>query len=625
MVYLSFAVVFITTTVLTLFGIYQYSQTSTNLRNQLESSLFDTVERLAYSLSNPFYSFHDEGIRDIILSEMKNGAIVGIYIFDSQSENIHYGFERIGEEVNEVTKEKTYENSLNLKKDIVFENLNLGKVNVFMTSDLMESQLRAILITDITQIVILDICLVILMIILLRSKVVIPITRLTKNSSDIADGVLYNEIEVKSNDEIGILAEGFSVMQDSIKNQIKDLKTENNERGKAEVALKESEEKYRVVVDNLFEAITIVKNGKLIYFNNAATKLFGYSKEEFYDLPYEDTIHPSDRKMVTERLHRRQKGEELIDFYSFRIVTKEHKIKWVEIKPVIINWENDVASLTFITDITERKRMEEMMIQTEKMMSLGGLTAGMAHELNNPLGGILLGIQNIERRLSPGLKKNIETAVKYNINLVHLENYLKERKILNYLNGVKESGQRAATIIKDMLQFSRKSETKMRFVYLDEMAESVLDMAGKDFDLKKKHDFRNIDIIKKFDPNLPAVECAKSEIEQVLLNLLKNAAQAMIASNPQGSHQIIIRMLKVEKMVRIEIEDNGPGIDEATRKRVFEPFFTTKPVGEGTGLGLSVSYMIVTNNHNGTMEVESDDEIGTKFIIQLPFTHERNA
>jgi len=252
------------------------------------------------------------------------------------------------------------------------------------------------------------------------------------------------------------------------------------------------------------------------------------------------------------------------------------------------------------------------------MMSVGGLAAGMAHELNNPLGGMLQGVQNIQRRFSPDLKSNHDPAEECGIDLHKLQAYLEKRGINTFLDGIKDSGRKASEIISNMLQFSRKSESQMAPIDLKKLVENTLELAGKDYDLKKKYDFRNIEITKEFDANLPLIACTETEIEQVLLNLLGNAAYAMANESQKGPHRITIRLLFDRNIARIEIEDNGPGMDEKVRQRIFEPFYTTKPVGEGTGLGLSVSYMIITNNHSGTMEVESEPGYGTKFIIQLP-------
>ncbi len=273
-----------------------------------------------------------------------------------------------------------------------------------------------------------------------------------------------------------------------------------------------------------------------------------------------------------------------------------------------------------IDDITERVRLEEMMIQTEKMMSLGGLTAGMAHEINNPLGGILQGAQILIRRIDPDFKKNREVANEIGIDLGKTHLYLQKRGIVKVTQSIRESGIRAANIISDMLKFSRKSQSERNPVNLRDILENALDLAGKDFDLKKKFDFRNIEIVRQLDKDMPFVCCIETQIGQVVLNILTNAAQAMASrvSDQRKPPKILLKTGVKDRMAIMEIEDNGPGMDEQTRKRIFEPFFTTKPPGQGTGLGLSVSYMIITNNHKGTMAVESEPGKGTKFIIALP-------
>ncbi len=272
-----------------------------------------------------------------------------------------------------------------------------------------------------------------------------------------------------------------------------------------------------------------------------------------------------------------------------------------------------------VDDVTDQARIEEMMVQSEKMMSVGGLAAGMAHEINNPLGAILQGAQNMERRLSSDFNRNVQVAKKYDLNFDSLKGYLEERQIYDFLKGIRESGQRAAKIIRDMLRFSRKSESQFAWVEITEILEDALKLAGQDYDLKKEYDFKFIKIEKEYEPLLETVPCVRTEIEQVLLNLLKNSAQAIREHKSGIDPKIILRSLIDGKMARIEIEDNGSGMNEATRKRIFEPFFTTKPIGRGTGLGLSVSYMIIANNHKGSMEVKSELGKYTRFIIRLPF------
>ncbi|MCB1820284.1 MAG: PAS domain S-box protein [Candidatus Competibacteraceae bacterium] len=274
-----------------------------------------------------------------------------------------------------------------------------------------------------------------------------------------------------------------------------------------------------------------------------------------------------------------------------------------------------------VDDVTARVRIESMMVQTEKMLSVGGLAAGMAHEINNPLGAILQGSQNILRRIDPAMPQNRAAAAAIGINLDRLNRYLEQRRVLHFLEGIREAGARAAKIVADMLSFSRRSESRFAPVDVEDLLETVLRLAASDYDLKKKYDFKRITIERDFDPCLRAVYCDKTEIEQVILNLLKNAAQAM-AEDGALSPTILLRTRYEPPYALIEVVDNGPGMDEKTLKRIFEPFFTTKEVGAGTGLGLSVSYFIVTEQHRGRLVVTSKPGQGACFSIRLPLGRE---
>ncbi len=272
-----------------------------------------------------------------------------------------------------------------------------------------------------------------------------------------------------------------------------------------------------------------------------------------------------------------------------------------------------------VDDVTARVRMEDTMVQTEKMLSVGGLAAGMAHEINNPLSGMLQSAQNILRRVDPDLPRNREVAAECGTDLQHIGCYLEKRGITRFIEGIRLSGERASTTVADMLNFSRRSDSRVVPTRMDELLEKTVALAAHDYDLHKKYDFRQIQIRREFDDNLPEVACMPTEIEQVLLNLLRNASQAFRAAEElPTAPQIILRLRRDGRFVRIEVEDNGPGMDEETRKRVFEPFFTTKEVGVGTGLGLSVSYFIITSHHGGTMSVETAPGRGARFILHLP-------
>ncbi|CAI8873023.1 two-component system, NtrC family, sensor kinase [Pseudomonas sp. IT-196MI5] len=272
-----------------------------------------------------------------------------------------------------------------------------------------------------------------------------------------------------------------------------------------------------------------------------------------------------------------------------------------------------------IDDITQRLSLEEMMVQSEKMLSVGGLAAGMAHEINNPLGAILHNVQNIRRRLSPDLPKNLEVAEQAGIELTAVNQYLQLREVPKLLDGIQQAGARAAKIVTHMLSFSRRSTRQMAPCDLPALIDQAVEIASNDFDLAIGFDFKGQAIIRQFDPALGPVPGTANELEQVLLNLLKNAAQAIHQREDSSEPgRIILRTRLNPPWAEIQVEDNGIGMSENVRKRTFEPFFTTKEIGQGTGLGLSVSYFIITNNHKGQMEVQSTPGQGTCFTLRLP-------
>jgi signal transduction histidine kinase len=277
------------------------------------------------------------------------------------------------------------------------------------------------------------------------------------------------------------------------------------------------------------------------------------------------------------------------------------------------------GAVVLIDDVTERSRMEDMMVQSEKMLSVGGLAAGMAHEINNPLAGILQNVQVLRNRLLPDLPANRRAADKVGVAMELIQAYAETRGLFEMMDSVMDSGQRAAKVVENMLSFSRKSDSSYAPHDMVELLDQSAELAGNDYDLKKKYDFRQVEVLREFEADLPMVACEKPQIQQVVINLLRNACQAM-TSDPDHVHppRITLRLRRSGKRVCMEIEDNGPGMSEEVRKRVFEPFFTTKAVGVGTGLGLSVSYFIITENHAGSMGVASSPGSGTCFTLCLP-------
>jgi len=278
-----------------------------------------------------------------------------------------------------------------------------------------------------------------------------------------------------------------------------------------------------------------------------------------------------------------------------------------------------------IDDVTLRVRLENMMIQNEKMMSLGEMAAGMAHEINNPLSAIINSVQNIERRVSVDLEPNHKAANEIGISIEQLRRYMSERDLFSFIDSIRDAGERAATIVTNMLEFSRGSTRKRTHVNMGELLDHSLALAYdtlefKPFDQNKDNKNKGLNVVKEFAPDLPFISCSAPEIQQVILNLLRNANQSFEHKEftPPDQPRITLRTRKVDQSICIEIEDNGAGMDLSTSRHIFEPFFTTKDVGEGTGLGLSVSYFIITEHHAGSIELESEPGVGTRFIIKLP-------
>ncbi|MCP3951657.1 MAG: histidine kinase, partial [Desulfobacterales bacterium] len=150
------------------------------------------------------------------------------------------------------------------------------------------------------------------------------------------------------------------------------------------------------------------------------------------------------------------------------------------------------------------------------------------------------------------------------------------------------------------------------------LLDRTVSLAETDYNLKKNYDFRQIEIVREYESGLPAVYCEESKIQQAFLNILSNGAEAMSVDAATLKPRFVIRALKDGDGVRVEIEDNGPGMDLKTRKHVFDPFFTTKPTCAGTGLGLSISHFIITDNHNGEIGVRPSPDRGSIFFIKLP-------
>ncbi len=383
---------------------------------------------------------------------------------------------------------------------------------------------------------------------------------------------------------------------------------------------KESELRYQALFQAATDAILILENGRITDCNPATSTLLGYAREDLLGRTPQDfspSMQPGGRpssevaahllsqvlkgNVVFEWVHRRNDGEPVN----------------VEVSLTPLPSINGKVALALVRDVTQRIKMQEAQIHTEKMASLGRLAAGMANEINNPLAIILHSAQGTLRRLDPELPPNAEAAKRHGIDLALVLDYLAERRILTYLDGIREAGERIAAIVRGMLGFARVPESARENADINALVENCLLLASSEYNSKTRYDFRRVTIVKRLTPDLPPVPCMPAQIKQVILTLLRNAAQVLTeAAIPMPS--ITLRTFTRDDQVVLEIGDNGPGISTDVLPRVFEPFFSARETEGGAGLGLSVASVIVTHNHGGNLTVSSEPGKGTVFAIAWP-------
>jgi PAS domain S-box-containing protein len=432
----------------------------------------------------------------------------------------------------------------------------------------------------------------------------------------------------KNGDYIWIRSRGKIVTFDQHGNPVRFIGTHSDitERKLAEENL-ESARNYIFSIINSMPSILvgIDPEGNVTQWNNEAEKATGVSVDESVGKPLPDVFPrlTSEMDRVREALETRQ-----VLYEPKKTIQIDGEVRYEDVTIYPLTTAGEEGAVIRIDDVTEKVRLEEMMIQSEKMLSIGELAAGMAHEINNPMAGIMQTADVLRNRLADAnMPANIRIADEVGANMETIQAFMEKRKVLTMLSNIHESGMRVVDIIANTLSFSRKSVPEFKKCNLAELVDRSLELAATDYDLKKQYDFKSIRIVREYNDNLPLVPCEKAKIQQVLLNILKNGSQAMRnnLTNGNGSPPCFCLRLTTDStngMFSMEIEDNGPGMDEKTRRRVFEPFFTTKPEGEGTGLGLSVSYFIITKNHMGELSVESTPGKGTRFTIKLPLQRE---
>ncbi len=392
-------------------------------------------------------------------------------------------------------------------------------------------------------------------------------------------------------------------------------------RIEVEEKLRQSEKTFIQLFQSSPEAILLVQteSERIREVNEACVRLFGHAREDLLGKTALEAglyARQSDRDTILDALRR---GGEVKD-YELQMRHRDGRILDCVLSSQVLDIGGERHHLASCHDITEQKKIQEMLIQSEKMISVGGIATGIAHEINNPLGIIMQAAENLTLRTRSDFPKNREAAEAVGLDLALMDRYMKARKLDVFIQDIREAGVRAAFIVRNMLDFSRRGESRRTMCRVRDIAEKALNLARSDYDLKKRYDFRNIRVDIAEEPDVPAVFCSETEMEQVFLNLFRNAAQAIAsAPSPGGEPRVEVRISAPRQgWVRVEVEDNGPGIPPEALRRIFEPFFTTKKPGEGTGLGLAVSYFIVTSGHRGRIHAAPGSTGGACITVELP-------
>jgi PAS domain S-box-containing protein len=396
-------------------------------------------------------------------------------------------------------------------------------------------------------------------------------------------------------------------------------------RREAEEALKASERRYRQLTESSQDGIVVAdQRGRIILFNPAAERIFGFAAAEVVG-------QPLTRLMPSEFADRHRTGfERFLQTRVPRLVGQTVELPGrrqqgsefpLELSLSAIDLGGETQFLGSIRDLSERTRLRAMLVQSEKLASIGLLSAGIAHEINNPLAFVANNLVVLERDLKGLL--NLVNAYDSARNglppatLQHLERltddldlpYIRDN-LGRLISRTREGVQRVANIVQSLRNLARTTPPVFQEAHLGEIVVGSLEMVRGG--VRK----RGIAVQEDLPPALK-LWCVPTQLTQVLLNLFVNAMQAIDAGDRARDGVIHIAARQVQEEVVIEVTDNGCGISPDDLPRLFDPFFTTKPVGEGTGLGLSITHSIVAG-HGGRIEVHSQPGDGSCFRVVLP-------
>ena len=346
--------------------------------------------------------------------------------------------------------------------------------------------------------------------------------------------------------------------------------------------------------------------------NDALCQILGYSREELINVTWPELVYPNDQKLDEDCHSSLLSGETDNYTIELRFVHKKGVIIYTRFAVRgVYNEQGDLDYLSvMVVDITETRQLEAAVLQSKKMSSIGVLAAGMAHEINNPLSGVLQGIQNIKRRFSQDVIKNVESAETFGIDLEKVHAYMDQRGVLKFMDGILDSGKRIAHIVSGLQALNAPKEARVP-IDLNTIIKNTVSQIIEE----SAQNSGNIDIESDLDKALPKVPCIAEEIRRTLFNVIHNASESIGETEQTG--KIIVRSKLDGDMALIEVEDSGCGIEKSELEKIFEPFYTTSSP-QRKGLGLSIAYFLIHDLHEGKIWAESEPGKGTSIYILLP-------
>jgi PAS domain S-box-containing protein len=396
------------------------------------------------------------------------------------------------------------------------------------------------------------------------------------------------------------------------------------ERRRFEEVLRVSEERFRSLVENAKDIIySLTPNGEISYISPKFSDLLGYKISDYLGKSFSLLMYPDEAKRSVELFQRALKSGQRESGFEFRLNHTDGSLRWfISNFSAILDEKGDVMEIVGVAhDITEMKKVlddlaltnkilretQMQLVQSEKMAALGSLVAGIAHEINTPIGAL----SSMYDTLSKTLKKLKDTLKsRFPEEYEQHPTFKSAYKVIDDSNRVIKSGaDRVINIVRRLKSFARLDEAELKTVDIHEGLEDTLTLIHHEL----KH---NIKVIKNYG-DIPPISCFPGQLNQVFLNLLINSKQAI-----KGKGTISIKTFAKDNKVHIVIMDNGSGIAKENLKKVFDPGFTTKGSGVGAGLGLSISYQII-QDHKGDIKVESELNKGTEFTIILPMDLEK--